>query len=407
MYQLLTGLRIVEGASFIAAPSCGLHLSQLGAEVIRFDMIGGGPDFHRWPRAKGGASLYWEGLNKGKKSIAIDLSRAEGRDLAVALATAPGENAGIFLTNFPAQGFLGHARLAAKRPDIISMRVMGWPDGTTAVDYTVNCAIGLPAMTGPIESTDPVNHVLPAWDLLAGATAAFSLLAAERHRRLTGNGQEIRVPLADIAMATLGHLGQIAEVTVAGGDRPRMGNELYGAFGRDFLTRDGQRAMIVAITPRQWSGILKALDIAAVVAALEGELGVSFAHDEGVRFAHRQRLFPLVEKAVADLPLRELAARLDANDVCWGPYRTLHEALRADPRLAAANPLFAALDHPSGVRYPTPGAAASFMGSTREDARRAPRLGEHTDEVLAALLGLPEHAIGRLHDAGLVAGAEG
>ena len=106
MYKLLQGLRVVEGASFIAAPSCGLHLLQMGAEVIRFDNIGGGPDFRRWPLSDSGASLYWEGLNKGKKSVAIDLSKPEGRELAVRLATAPGESAGIFLTNYPAAGFL-------------------------------------------------------------------------------------------------------------------------------------------------------------------------------------------------------------------------------------------------------------------------------------------------------------
>jgi 2-methylfumaryl-CoA isomerase len=405
MFQLLSGLRIVEGASFIAAPSCGLHLLQLGAEVIRFDMIGGGPDFQRWPRSANGASFYWEGLNKGKKSVALDLSRPEGRELAAALATAPGENAGIFLTNFPASGFLSHERLAARRPDLISVRVMGWPDGTTAVDYTVNCAIGLPAMTGPVDSTAPVNHVLPAWDLLAGATAAFSLLAAERHRRATGRGQEVRVPLGDVAMATLGHLGQIAEVTATGADRPRMGNELFGAFGRDFLTRDGKRTMIVAITPRQWTGLLKALGIEEAVAALEQELGVSFARDEGLRFVHRQRLFPLVEAATARLDLAEVGARLDAHDVCWGPYRTLHEALREDPRLSPANPVFASVTHPSGRAYPTPGSAATFMGATRGEAGPAPRLGQHTDEVLAGVLGLPDHEIARLHDAGLIAGA--
>lgn len=404
MYSLLAGLRIIEGASFIAAPSCGLHLLQLGAEVIRFDMIGGGPDFHRWPLAASGASLYWEGLNKGKKSVALDLSRPEGRELAVALATAPGENAGIFLTNFPPEGFLSHARLAKKRPDLISVRVMGWSDGTTAVDYTVNCAVGLPSLTGPAESIEPVNHVLPAWDLLTGATAAFSLLAAERHRRLTGQGQEIRVPLGDVAMATLGHLGQIAEVVAAGADRPRLGNELFGAFGRDFLTQDGKRVMIVAITPRQWTGLLKALGIAEAVAAIEAELGVSFARDEGLRFAHRHRLFPLVEAAVAQLSREALAARLDANDVCWGPYRTLSEALREDPRLSPANPLFSPVAHPSGLSYPTPGPAATFTGMPRGASVRAPRLGEHTDEVLAALLALPDHEIARLHDAGIVAG---
>ena len=96
MYELLKGFKIVEGASFIAAPLCGLTFVQLGADVIRFDPIGGGPDFYRWPLAPNGSSLYWEGLNKGKRSIAIDLARPEGREIAVALITAPGTGGGLF-----------------------------------------------------------------------------------------------------------------------------------------------------------------------------------------------------------------------------------------------------------------------------------------------------------------------
>jgi len=109
MYDLLKGLRVVEGAAFVAGPSCGLYLAQMGAEVIRIDQIGGGPDFRRWPLAPGGDdSLYWEGLNKAKRSVALDLTRPEGRELAARIATAPGDQAGLFITNFPAEGFLSH-----------------------------------------------------------------------------------------------------------------------------------------------------------------------------------------------------------------------------------------------------------------------------------------------------------
>lgn len=297
MYDLLKGLRVVEGAAFIAGPSCGLHFAQLGAEVIRFDAIGGGPDFRRWPIAPNGSSLYWEGLNKGKKSIAIDLSRPEGRELAIALATAPGDDAGLFLTNYPVKGFLSHDALKARRADIISVRVMGWADGAPAVDYTVNAAAGVPAMTGPADDDRPVNHVLPAWDLLGGAYAAFAMAAALLRRRQTGEGAEIRVPLSDLAAASLSHLGQVAEV-LNGGDRPRMGNDLFGAFGRDFVTADGQRLIVVAITTRQWRGLLETLDLTDAVAALEAELGVSFAREEGVRFQHSRRPPPSSTAAI-------------------------------------------------------------------------------------------------------------
>lgn len=402
MYDLLKGLRVVEGAAFIAGPSCGLHLAQMGAEVIRFDAIGGGPDYRRWPITPGGDSLYWEGLNKGKKSIAIDLGRPEGRALAVAIATAPGDNAGLFFTNYPVKGFLSHEALAAHRADIITLRVMGWADGSPAVDYTINAAVGVPLMTGPADDDRPVNHVLPAWDLLGGAYAAFTLTAALLRRRTTGEGAEIRVPLSDLAASTLSHLGSVAEV-LAGGDRPRMGNDLFGAFGRDFLTKDGKRLIVVAITPRQWTGLLNTLDLNDAVAAIEEQVGANFARDEGARFIHRARLFPLFETAFAARTADALMPAFDAGGVTWGEYQTLHQAVIADARLFTANPLFETLTHPSGQTYPTSGPAATLANEARGPVATAPRLGAHTDEVLASVLGLGSGAIGRLHDQGLVA----
>lgn len=402
MYDLLKGLRVIEGAAFIAGPSCGLHLAQMGAEVIRFDAIGGGPDYRRWPIAPGGDSLYWEGLNKGKKSIAIDLGRPEGRELAVALATAPGDNAGLFLTNYPVRGFLSHEALAAKRADIITARVMGWADGSPAVDYTINAAVGVPQMTGPADDDRPVNHVLPAWDLLGGAYAAFAMTSALLRRRLTGEGAEIRVPLSDLAASSLSHLGSVAEV-LAGGNRPRMGNDLFGAFGRDFVTADGKRLIVVAITPRQWTGLVKTLDLNDAIAAIGTELGVSFTRDEGARFLHRARLFPLFEAAFAARTSEALKPAFDAGGVTWGEYQTLHQAVTGDPRLFTQNPLFETLAHPSGLTYPTSGPAGTLAGEARGHVASAPRLGEHTDQVLSDVLGLDSGAIGRLHDEGLVA----
>jgi len=405
MYDLLAGLRVVEAAAFIAGPSCGLHLAQMGAVVIRIDQIGGGPDFRRWPRAPDhGGSLYWEGLNKAKKSVALDLTRPEGRELAARIATAPGENAGLFVTNFPAEGFLSYERLRARRPDLICVRVMGWPDGRPAVDYTVNCAVGLPLMTGPEDDTAPVNHVLPAWDLLAGAYGAFALMAAERARRATGEGREVRIPLSDLAIASLGHLGQIGEVVTTGRDRPRMGNDLYGAFGRDFVTADGRRLMVVAITPRQWTGLVAALGLGERVGSLEKELGVSFARDEGARFEHRHRLAPLVQTAVAARAFAELTAAFEAGGVTWGPYQGLREAVDTDPYFNAANPILSEIDHPSGWRYLTPGSAATLPDSERRAPTAAPALGRDTDEVLAEVLGLTDGEIAGLHDRGLAAG---
>jgi 2-methylfumaryl-CoA isomerase len=280
---------------------------------------------------------------------------------------------------------------------------MGWADGTPAVDYTINAAIGVPMMTGHPDDLRPVNHVLPAWDLLAGAYAAFALLAAERDRKATGTGREVRIALSDLAAATLGHLGNVAEVALSGEDRARSGNNLFGAFGRDFGTSDGERVMIVAITPRQWTGLIKALGLADAVAALQAEVGVDFTKDEGARFTHRARVDALVESALARRSLAECGAVLDSTGCTWSIYRSLAQSLAREPRLFGSNPIFSGVAHASGASYPTPGSAARIPSDERRPAASSPRIGEHSDELLATLLGMDESEIGKLHDQGLVA----
>lgn len=395
MYQLLGGLSVIEASSFVASPTAGLYCAQMGAEVIRVDQIGGGPDFRRWPVTEAGDSLYWENLNRAKKSVALDLSRDEGRELLQALVRATGQ----FITNFPANGFLSHETLAAGRADLITVRVMGWADGSPALDYTVNNAVGYPMLTGA--GPEPVNHVLPAWDLLTGAYAAFALLAAIRRREQTGDGGEVRIPLSDVAIGTVANLGGVAEVLHAGANRERLGNTVYGLFGRDFTTADGVRTMIVVVTHRQWANLLAALGLGEAVAAVERERGVSFASDDGLRFTHRDALFPLFERAIAGRTHADLTAAFDAGGIVHSAYRTMHDAAR-DPALVGANPIFGATDNPSGVAYPAAGAFATLPGSERTAPLPAPRNGEHSEAVLTERLGLSSGEIARLIDAGVV-----
>ena len=171
-----------------------MSLAELGASVIRIDPLEGGVDYHRWPVTDTGTSLYWAGLNKGKKSVSIDIRSAEGRELAQAIITAPGPDAGIFVSNFPAAGWLDFEGLKKLRDDLIMVNIVGNRDGSTALDYTVNCAVGFPQVTGTAGETAPTNHVLPAWDLICGMTAATGLLAAERYRRLHKAGQLLKSP---------------------------------------------------------------------------------------------------------------------------------------------------------------------------------------------------------------------
>jgi 2-methylfumaryl-CoA isomerase len=395
MYDLLSGLSVIEASSFVASPSAGLYCAQMGAEVIRVDQVGGGPDFRRWPVTANNDSLYWENLNRAKKSVALDLSRAEGRELLQGLVRATGQ----LITNFPVKGFMAHDVLAEGRVDLVTVRIMGWADGSPALDYTVNNAVGYPMMTGA--GSEPVNHVLPAWDLLSGAYAAFALLAALRRRAETGAGSEVRIPLSDVAIGTVANLGGIAEVLYEGENRPRLGNAVYGLFGRDFVTADGVRTMIVVVTPRQWRNLVDALGLGQAIAALEASRGVSFATDDGLRFTHREALFPLFEKAIGTRTHADLAAAFDAGGVVHSAYRTLLDAAN-DRALIANNPIFGEAQNPSGFIYPASGAFATVPQLDRQAPRPAPRNGQHSEEVLAGRLSLPAREIARLVDAGIV-----
>src|SRR5688500_13681554 len=121
----LAGMRVIELSSFVAAPLGGMTLAQLGADVIRVDQEGGGPDIDRWPLAPSGKSLYWAGLNKGKRSVEVDLRSADGRDAVARLI----EDAGIVLTNAPPRPGLTCEELRQKRPDLIHVQLVGMREG--------------------------------------------------------------------------------------------------------------------------------------------------------------------------------------------------------------------------------------------------------------------------------------
>jgi len=400
---ILHGLRIVEGSAFVAAPLGGMSLAQLGADVIRFDPIGGGLDHARWPVTAEGHSMFWAGMNKGKRSIAVDIRQPRGQELLTALITAPGADAGLFSTNFPARGWLAYEKLAAHRADLVMVNLLGRRDGGSEVDYTVNPQIGFPALTGPSSSREPTNHVFPAWDAIAGNMIATALLAALRHRDRTAEGQLVTLALKDVGLAMLGHLGMIAEAQVGGVDRPRYGNNLYGAFGCDFVTRDGERAMVVGLTDMQWSCLLKATGLADDVARLGHQLQIDLT-EEGNRFRAREVLIDLFNPWFAARTLAEVSAVFEAHRVTWGPYRTVTQALAQDRDLSTAHPMFSLLEQPGIGRYLAPASPLDFSKVPRLPAAPAPRLGQHTDEILLQVLGLPEHEVGALHDAGIVAG---
>ncbi len=403
MNSILAGMRVIEGSAYVAAPLGGMTLAQLGADVIRFDPIGGGLDRTRWPVTEDGQSLFWAGLNKGKRSFCVDLKSPEGQELVAALVTEPAPDAGLLLTNFPAKGWLDYDGLAARRRDLVMVNITGNHNGSSAVDYTVNPATGFPWATGPRHLAVPFNHLLPAWDAVTGTLAATALLAADRHRSRTGEGQFARIALSDVAVAMVGNLGKIAEVQITDNDRQKDGNYLYGAFGRDFLTKDGRRLMIVALTLGQWRSLVEATGQHEAFETIEKLLGVDLTR-EGDRFVAREVIGAVLKIWAGSRTLAEIREILDRHGVCWGPYQTFRELVEEDPRCSLENPLFEEVEQPGIGTYLMPGSPVELGGFERLPVGRAPLLGEHTDELLDGVLGLSQTEIGRLHDEGVVAG---
>ena len=403
MYNLLSDLSIIEVSSFVASPTAGLYCAQMGAEVIRVDHKAGGLDYDRYMLTKEGRSLSWENLNRAKKSVALDLRSGEGRELCVELAAKTGQ----CITNLPEKSFLSHAAMAEKREDMISVRIMGWHDGRQAMDFTVNAAAGYPLMTGPeewdAETAPPVSQPLPAWDFITGAYSAFALMTALHNRAATGQGAELRIPLGDVAIGTMANSGTLAEMLYRGSDRERLGNAIWGAFGRDFQAKCGTRFMVAALTPKQWTGLVRAFDVASEIAALEAKLGVDFNAGDRPRFENRHALFDIFQTAAERHDYDELFGRMAAEGCTFEKYRSHHEASN-DPELVANNPLFGSSPaNPSGFEYPATRSFANMPAQEAGDPAPAPYLGQHSEEVLAERLGLSSGAISKLVDAGTVA----
>ncbi|MGO1397381.1 MAG: CoA transferase [Brevibacterium yomogidense] len=410
MAQPLSGFTVVENDSFVAAPSACLALSQMGAEIIKIDPLKGGPDIDRWPITAEGRSIYWGTLNRGKRSVAIDLRSEEGQELAQSLITATGDEpakTGIFITNNVGRSFLTDDVLRAKRDDLIHVKVQGSADGGPGVDYTVNAETGIPGITGPAESPRPANHALPAWDLLCGQAAVTAVVSGLLQRSTTGEGTYAEIALKDIALSAVANLGWYTEALQPAGEREKHGNHIFGTFGTDFTTSDDRSVMITAITRRQWQALVDSTGMTAVIEALQTALGIDLSQEEA-RYAQRETLEALFKPWFAARTLDQVSAELAGSGVLWAPYRSIGEVAREAAGASAAG---GSEDAGTGVIR---GLASDQLGDMLVGANpirfdgeylsgeQPTVLGEATHEVLSEKLGLTQTELGRLSDSGVL-----
>ena len=399
--SILHGMRVFESSAFVALPLAGMQLAQMGAEVIRFDNLEGGLDHFRRPLAPNGESLFWHGLNKGKKSFAVNLKSEKGRELVSDLITSDGDDSGLFITNLRVPGWTDYESLKKKRADLIMVTLKGDRHGGPEVDYTVNPSLGIPHITGAEGSTEPVANALPAWDCVAGNMVVSSLLAAERDRLRTGMGQDVEFALKDAAAAVIGHLGMIGEATIYDQQRGKSGNSVYGAYGQDFECACGGRVVVIGLTLRQWRGLLKATDKAQEIKNLEKKLNLSL-DDEGHRWEHRREINDVFRSWFAKRKISDFEKSFNGFGLTWSRFRTTKEAITEDRDTFADNPMFETLNFEGIGQYMVPRSPLEFSNHDTLPAQKPPKLGQHTEEILGDIMKLGSGEIGALFDSGTV-----
>ena len=353
---------------------------------------------HRWPVTESGSSLFWANLNKGKRSVCIDYRTDQGKDLLLELVTAGGDQAGIFIDNMVGRQRLTYEEITARRPDVIHVHVEGRRDGSPAVDYTINAEVGVPLMTGPPDVHYPVNHVLPAWDLIAGMTVATAVSAALLRRASTGEGAQVDLALFDVALAGVGSMGWLAEAEGTGTARPRQGNHMFGAFGSDFATSDGRRVMVVALTERQWQALRDVTETGPVFVALEHALDADLGL-EGERYRYRETIASVLRPWFQQRDFESVSTLLDKARVLWSPYLDMEQAARV---ARGQSDSVAREVHQPGIGPMLTTSEPWRWNGSRRPPTVAPGLSEQTEEVLCGVLGLSVREVGRLRDSGVI-----
>jgi crotonobetainyl-CoA:carnitine CoA-transferase CaiB-like acyl-CoA transferase len=378
----LAGIRVVDLTSVVPGPVATQILGDMGAEVVKVETPEGDPIRGLGPSRHPGMGAYFLSVNRNKKSLVLDLTRAAARRALMRLAAT----ADVFVHNMrpAAAARLGidYPAIAARSPGIVYAWASGWrPDSEArdraAFDDVIQGESGLAAINampnGP-EAGSPRYVPMAVSDKLCGQVLAGAVAMALYAREKSGRGQEVHVPMMEtmVAFNLVDHLwhGVLAEPEKGLG-YPRM----FTPHRRPYRTRDGHLCLL-ATTDRQWRGLFAAID--------RPELAEDprYATIAG-RTAHIDALYALLAASMKERTTAEWHTRLDAHDVPNGGVNDL-QGLIADPYLQATG-FFRREQHPSEGAMLTMAIPTHFSGTPGSLRLPPPRLGEHSEEVLAGL----------------------
>ena len=394
----LRGLRVLDLTRVLAGPTCTQMLGDLGAEVIKVERPGAGDDTRgfappHWPNTQ--ESAYFLGVNRNKKSLALDIAKEEGQAIVHRLL----ETSDILVENFKvgalAKYGLGYEQLKARYPGLIYCSITGFGQSgpyapRPGYDSLIQGMGGVMSLTGEPDGL-PQKVGVPVADLFAGLYGCIGILAALRHRERTGHGQQIDIGMLDTHVAWLANQGMNYLAT---GENPeRLGNQHPNIVPYQvFPTKDGHMVLSVGNDPT-FERFCKAFGQEALLA------DARFATN-AARVANRQLVTDTLTPLMAQKTTAEWVEALEALKIGCGPINKLAEVF-ADPHVQARG-CVVELDHASGEKVKVIANPVRLSATPPDYRVPPPLLGEHSEEVLSGLLGMSTAEVAALKEKGVV-----
>ncbi len=397
MLDVLRGVRVLDLTRMLAGPYGSMILGDLGAEVIKVERPVTGDDIRQvGPHFVNGESVYFLSVNRNKRSLCLDLAHPEGRAVLSDLALG----CDVVIENFRAgvAERLGcdHATLSAKNPRIITCGITAFgrtgPDrDLPAFDLTLQARGGVMGLTGE-PGGEPVRCGVPIGDLAGGLYAAIAINAALYARERTGRGQFIDLGLVDCQVSLLSYAA--SNWMMAGDDMgPQGSGHAHAIPYQAFETADGWITVAV-FTDTFWPGFCRALERPEWIAD-------SHMANNSLRRAHREETLSRIGERLREGPRSRWLPALYSEGVPAGPVQRVSEVCRDEQ--VRSRRMIAEMQHPVAGSVFAAGNPIKMGDWTRETHSAAPRLGEHTDDVLRALAGYDDARIAALRSRGVIA----
>jgi crotonobetainyl-CoA:carnitine CoA-transferase CaiB-like acyl-CoA transferase len=388
----LADIRVLDLTRVLAGPAASLALADLGAEVIKIEPPGTGDETRSFPPFRDGESHYYLSVNRGKKSMVVDLKSAAGLAVIKELAA----HCDVLIENYRPGVMerlgLGYSALSAINPRLIYCSISGF-GMTGPLRDRPSFDIVLQALSGALSVNGepgrlPLKLGIPLGDLVGGINGPIGILAALHERNSTGRGRLIDVSLLDGMMGLLGYLAQLAFFT--GEDPQPQGSQHpnlvpYGSFP----ARDGS-IIIACLTNSFWDRICRALDM------LQYSRDPRFDTLEKRRDS-RAAVNDIIAGFTREKTVQELVELFTEHQVPHAPILGITDALTSAQAMARG--MVVETDHPVLGRIPIVNRSIRFPGAEQPVPTAPPVLGQHTDEILREILGYTAEQIEVLREA--------